>query len=254
MQSDLELNRELWTQINADHTDGSAERAWAETEITWGLFHVPEHEVNALGRVAGLDVLELGCGTAYFSSWLVRQGARCVGLDATRAQLQTAHRCREEFGLTLPLIEGNGEHVPLRDRSFDVVFSEYGASLWCDPELFIGEAARLLRPGGKLVFLTNSVVAALCVPDEEGPAGTGLLRPQRALRRVIWPGGGVEFHPGHGETISILREHGFAIEALHELYSPESAVANEYYDIASPEWAAQWPIEDLWVARLANQI
>jgi SAM-dependent methyltransferase len=253
MQSDLELNRELWTQINADHTNSSAARAWAQTEVTWGLFHVPERDVNTLGTVAGLDVLEMGCGTAYFSSWLVRQGARCVGLDATRAQLQTAHRCRDEFGLVLSLIEANGEHVPLRDQSFDIVFSEYGASLWCDPALFIGEAARLLRPGGKLVFLTNSLVAALCVPDEEGPAGTELLRPQRALRRVTWPGGGVEFHPGHGETIAILRAHGFTIEALHELYAPDDAVANEYYDIASPEWAGQWPIEDLWVARLANQ-
>ena len=253
MQSDLELNRALWTQINAEHTDGSAEQAWSHAAVTWGLFHVPETEVNAFGDVAGLDVLELGCGTAYFSSWLARRGARCVGLDATRAQLRTAHRCREQTGIDLALVEANGEHVPFRHDSFDLVFSEYGASLWCDPHLFIGEAARLLRPEGKLVFLTNSVLASLCVPDEEGPAGTELLRPQRALRRVTWPGGGVEFHPGHGEVIAILRRHGFTVEALHELYAPENAAAHGYYDVASPEWAAQWPIEDLWVARLTNQ-
>jgi hypothetical protein len=81
-----------------------------------------------------------------------------------------------------------------------------------------------------------------------------LLRPQRALRRVLWPQGGVEFHPGHGELIAILRARGFAVEALHELYAPDGAVGNDYYDIASPEWAAQWPIEDLWVARLTNQM
>jgi SAM-dependent methyltransferase len=246
--SDLELNRALWTVINGQYSDGRGEAAWSEPEITWGLFNVPEAEVQALGDVAGRDVLELGCGTAYFSGWLARRGARAVALDATRAQLRTAHRCRTHFGLDVALVEGNGERVPLRDASFDIVFSEYGASLWCDPDLFIAEAARLLRPGGRLVFLTNSVLSCLCVPDEEGPAGTTLLREQRPLRRVLWPGGGVEFHPGHGEVIAILRTNGFRVEALHELYAPADATLHKYYDIATPEWAQQWPVEDLWVA------
>ena len=39
------------------------------------------------GRLRGLDVVELGCGTAYFSAWLARRGARPVGFDVTAAQL-----------------------------------------------------------------------------------------------------------------------------------------------------------------------
>ena len=77
-----------------------------------------------------------------------------------------------------------------------------------------------------------------------------LLRPQRDLNRVRWPGGGVEFHPGHGEWIRILRANGFVVEALHELYAAVSAENPDYYCISSAQWAAQWPIEDLWVARL----
>ena len=38
----------------------------------------------------------------------------------------------------------------LADASFDLVVSEYGASVWCDPERWIAEAARLLRRGGRL--------------------------------------------------------------------------------------------------------
>ena len=249
---DVAVNRALWTLINTEFTDERANIAWAVEEITWGLFDIPDREVGALGDVAGLDVIELGCGTAYFSARLARLGARPVGVDLTPAQLDTARRCQQQFGLPFPLIEANAEDVPLPDGGFDLVVSEYGASIWCDPRRWVPEAARLLRPGGRLVFLTNSMLAALCVPEEEGYAGDRLLRPQRELFRVQWPGGGIEFHPGHGDWIRILRDSGFAVEALHELYAPADAEMPEYYDIATPQWARQWPVEDLWAARLAD--
>jgi SAM-dependent methyltransferase len=140
--------------------------------------------------------------------------------------------------------------VPFADASFDLVVSEYGASVWCDPLRWVAEAARLLRPGGRLVFLTNSVLATLCVPAAEGFAGERLERPQRGLHRVEWPGGGVEFHPSHGDWIRILGTNGFVVEALHELYAPADAPTHEYYDIVDATWASRWPAEDLWAARL----
>lgn len=249
-QSDLELNRSLWTQINAAFTDGDADRAWSAEEITWGLFRIPEREVGALGDVAGLDVVELGCGSAYFSAWLARSGARPVGVDLTPAQLDTARRCQRVFGVSFPLVEASAEDVPLPDDSADLVVSEYGASVWCDPARWVAEAARLLRPGGRLVFLTNSVLLTLCVPTEDGYAGERLLRGQRETRRVRWPGGGVEFHPGHGDWVRVLRANGFVVEALHEFYAPAGTPPPGYYEIVSPEWAQRWPAEDLWVAVL----
>jgi len=248
--NDVAINRALWNVVNADFTDGNAESAWAEPEITWGLFKVADDELGVVGDVDGCDVIELGCGTAYFSARLARRGARPVGVDLTRVQLTTARRCQHRFGIAFPLIEADGEHVPIRDRTFDLVVSEYGASVWCDPARWVAEAARLLRPGGRLVFLTNSVLATLCVPDDEGPAARELRRPQRQLRRVQWPGGGVEYHPSHGEWIDVLTASGFVVDALHELYAPPDAAPAEYYDIASPDWAMQWPVEDLWAAHL----
>jgi SAM-dependent methyltransferase len=239
----------LWTFVNAEFTDERAISAWAAPEITWGLFSVPEREIHALGEVAGLDVIELGCGTAYLSAWLARRGARPVGVDLTPAQLDSARRCQQQYGLDFPLLEADAASVPLPDASFDLVVSEYGASVWCDPERWVREAARLLRPHGRLVFLTNSVLATLCVPEEEGETQEKLLRPQRGLNRVQWPGGGIEFHPGHGDWIRILRANGFVIEALHELYAGTAAKDPDYYCISSAQWAAQWPIEDLWIAR-----
>ena len=112
-----------------------------------------------------LDVVELGCGTAYFSAQLARRGARPVGVDPTPAQLETARRMMDASGIRFPLVEAPAERVPLPDASFDLAFSEFGASLWADPALWVPEAARLLRPGGRLVFLTNSFISFLCAID-----------------------------------------------------------------------------------------
>ena len=237
-----------WTRANAEYTDASAERAWAQAEITYGVWHVPESELQVLGEVARLDVLELGCGTAYFSAWLARRGARVVRVDPTPAQLETARRMQRETGIDFPLVEAVGEDVPLPDESFDLVVSEYGASLWADPERWIPEAARLLRAGGRLVFLRNSTLSMLCMTLE----GTGeqLVRPQRGLRRIEWPDTHeVEFHRGHGDWIDVLRASGFAIERLIELFAPEGTETHSYYKYVTAEWAQRWPAEEIWVAR-----
>jgi SAM-dependent methyltransferase len=251
--ADIARNRALWTVVNAQFTDEDADRAWASPELTWGLFQVPERELGVLGDVAGLDVLELGCGSAYLSGQLARHGARPVGVDLNPAQLATAARSQQRFGLVFPLVEANAEDVPLVDGTFDLVVSEYGASVWCHPDRWVAEAARLLRPGGRLVFLTNSVLATLCVPEDEGFAQERLVRPQRGLHRVVWPGGGVEFHPSHGDWIRVLSVNGFVVQALHELYAPADAGNHDYYDIATAQWARQWPVEDLWAARLVSR-
>jgi SAM-dependent methyltransferase len=247
---DAGTNREVWTRTNADYTDRQADRAWSSKEVTWGIFDVPEGRLGVLGDVGGLDVVELGCGTAYFSAWLARRGARPVGVDVTPAQLATARRCQDRFGLSFPLVEADATDVPLPDKGFDLAISEYGASLWCDPARWVPEAGRLLRPNGRLVFLTNSVLVALCVPDEDGYAGDRLLRSQPDMYRMGSPAHGVEFHPGHGEWIRILRAGGFTVEALHELHAPPGAATHPHYDVATAEWARRWPVEDLWVARL----
>jgi SAM-dependent methyltransferase len=241
-------NRELWTRSNEQYADRSAADSWAQEEITWGTFSVPESQLRILGDVSGLDVVELRCGTAYFSAWLARRGARVVGIDVTPAQLATARRVQAEVGLEFPLIEASAEEVPLPDASFDLAFSEYGASIWCDPAAWIPEAARLLRPGGRLVFLCNSTLATLCSPDEGDAVLERLVRPQFGMRRFEWEGG-VEFHLAHGDWIRLLRLAGFEIEDLVELQAPPDAEDHPYYDFVPAKWARRWPAEEIWVAR-----
>ena len=241
-------NREVWTSSNKEYTDASASRAWAQEEITWGVFEAPESELKLLGNVNDLDIVELGCGTAYFSAWLARRGARVVGVDPTPAQLETARRLQRETGVEFPLIEAIGEDVPLPDSSFDLVHSEYGASLWADPCRWIPEAARLLRPGGRLIFMCNSIVSMLCMTLEG--VGEQLVRPQFGLHRVEWPDTGeVEFQLGHGDWIDVLRANGFEIERLVELFAQPDAETHTYYKYVTAEWARKWPAEEIWVAR-----
>jgi len=250
----IAANVRQWTRTNEEFTDPWAERHWREEEIRWGVFGIPESEIGCLGDVDGLDVVELGCGTAYFSSRLARLGARPVGVDPTPAQLATARRMQAATGIAFPLVEAPGEDVPLPDGSFDLAFSEYGASLWADPEKWVPEAARLLRPGGLLAFLTNSMLVYLCSPDTDDPVGERLLRPQFGETTwVDWRsiGGGIEFHLSHGEWIALLGRHGFTVEALHELRAPEGWETGDYYDWLPAAWARSWPAEDLFVARKA---
>ena len=248
--ADLEANVTAWTRRNAEFTAGAAARSWAREEITWGIWHIPEAELNILGDVAGLDVVDLGCGTGYFSAWLARRGARPVGVDPTPAQLETARQMMRETGIEFPLVEAPGESVPLPDASFDLALSEHGAALWADPDRWIPEAARLLRPRGRLVFLHGSPLAHVCFPDV-GQITTELQRPYFGLGRTVWGDGsdGVEYQLTHADWITALRDSGFEIERLVEIQAPPDAVTHRYYDDVTGEWGRKWPAEEIWVAR-----
>ncbi|MCD6032884.1 MAG: type 11 methyltransferase [Thermomicrobiales bacterium] len=242
-------NREAWDRMAADYVE-SGHANWASDEVTWGIFSVPETQIGMLpDDLAGMDTVELGCGTGYVSAWLARRRARPVGIDNSPAQLETARRFQQEFGLDFPLHLGDAERTPFPDESFDFAISEYGAAIWCDPYRWIPEAARILRPGGRLSFLGNSVLLMLCSQedDEDAPVTETLERPLFGMHRFSWNDGAVEFHLPHGEMIRLLRQSGFEIEDLVEVQIPEGATTT--YPFVTPEWARRWPCEEVWKVR-----
>ena len=247
----VKANRAHWTKNNAAYTDGSAEDAWNERQISWGLWSTPESEVNVLPDFRGKDIVELGCGTAYVSAWLKRSGARrVVGVDITPAQLDTARRLDRKYGLGLELVEANAEATGLPDASFDLAISEYGASIWCDPYKWIPEAARLLRPDGELVFLRNSTLSMLCTPDT-GTVQERLVRPQLGMNRMDWlDTSETEFQLGHGDLFRLLRKSGFEILDLVEIFASADSKNHPFYgEYMSVDWARKWPSEEMWRAR-----
>ncbi len=240
-------NQATWDRRAAEYVD-AGRRGWAG-EPHWGVWRVPEAELRILPEVAGRDVVELGCGTAYVSAWLARRGARVVGLDLSPAQLATARMLQREFGLPFPLVRASAEAAPLRDACFDLAISEYGACLWCDPYRWVPEAARLLRDGGHLVFLVNSTLLRLAAPEEDDVAATDRLRrSQFGMHHVRWPGHEeTEFELGHGDWIRCLRGNGFEIEDLIEIRPPAGATTR--FGFVDLDWARRWPSEEVWVVR-----
>ena len=86
MDDHVGVNLRAWTTEAAEYVE-PARVSWAKTDPDWGIWGIPEADVQVLGDVAGFVFVELGCGTAYFSAWLARRGARPVGVDLTPAQL-----------------------------------------------------------------------------------------------------------------------------------------------------------------------
>ena len=112
------------------------------------------------------------------------------------------------------------------------------------------EAARILRPGGQLIFLVNGLLTLLCTPDgadDETPVSERLERPYFGMHRIDWPDGSVEFHLGYGDWIRLLRGNGFEVEDLIEFRPAADATTGEGW--MTTEWARNWPCEEVWKAR-----
>ena len=247
----LQGNVDFWQKKATKYAE-FGEEAWAAEHPAWGIWGIPESDARLLPEdMSGLSCIELGCGTAYVSAWMCRRGATVVAIDPTPGQLITARRLRKEHELDFVIAQGFAESLPYPDESFDFAISEYGAAIWADPYRLIPEAARLLKCGGKLVFLSNSPLAVMCKPDYEsaGPVRPELLRPYFGMHKLNWPDspGETEFHLTHGDWIALFRANGLAIERLLELQAPPGSTTDEAW--ADPEWATQWPTEEIWIVR-----
>ena len=247
----LQVNRESWGEQASSYVE-AAERNWSGGP-RWGIWGIPESEVGLLPTdLEGKVTVELGCGTGYVSAWLARRGARAVALDLTPEQLATAYQMQQKHDLHFTLVRGIGEQTPLPDGCADFVISEYGSAIWSGPYSWIPEAARLLKPGGELVFLGNSALLMLMIPEVDGVAAERtLLRPQRGMHRFEWPedldDDTVEFGLSHGDWIRLFRENGLEVEELMELYPSEDASTR--YPFVTLEWSRQWPCEEAWRLR-----
>ena len=239
-------NREFW---DADADDYQALHApqLARSRV-WGVWAVADDEIGALGATDGEDVLELGCGAAQWSIALSVDGARCVGLDQSAAQLRHARRGQSEVDTSVPLLCASGEAVPLRDGSFDVVFADHGAFSFCEPDRVVGEASRLLRSGGRLVFNHATLWHTLCWDTAADQVGTAMHRPYFGAGKFDWGDGSIDFHLPYGEWIRCFARHGLVVEDLIELQAPPDA-STTYESFATVDWARRWPAEEIWKLR-----
>ncbi|SHH75221.1 class I SAM-dependent methyltransferase [Cognatishimia maritima] len=248
----LNINKDIWNNDAANWVTFAQER-WALDVPEWGNWSKPESELSMLPKdMAGLKAIELGCGTGYVSYWMVNRGATVTAIDLSKEQLSTARRLDEKHKANITFIEGNAEDTGLPDQSFDFAISEYGASIWCRPKAWLTEAYRLLRAGGRLVFLGNHPLSLIASPLNGLPAERVLHRPYRNMWGADWTK--VEFEPTgvcFNLTMSgwmdLFQEIGFEVEKYHEIYAPDWA--QDTRGAIPADWAKDYPVEQVWKLR-----
>lgn len=245
----VSINRTVWNDDAANWVD-VGKRLWELKDPEWGTWGNPEAGLNMFpADMVDMDAIELGCGTGYVSFWMTRRGARVTAIDISADQLATARHLAAEHGAEITFIEGNAEATGLPDGAFDFAISEYGASIWCPPDKWLREAWRLLRPGGRLVFLGNHPLSLICSPLDGTPADRILHRPYRGMWGADWTE--VEFEPTGvcfnltvSSWMALFSEIGFGVTSYHELYAPEDAFGTR---AAIPaDWAKSYPVEQVW--------
>lgn len=239
-------NRRAWDDDAAAYQRRHARQLNRFDEPRWGVWGIPESRVGAVGDVAGLDVLEDGCGAAQWSIALARRGARVVGLDLSIEQLRHGAALARRAGADVPLANADGERLPFRDGSFDLVLCDHGALSFGDPAATVPEASRVLRPGGRLVFNHSSALHFLCWDDRRDRVGERLTRDYFGMRS--WNQDTVDFMLPYGEWIRLFRRNGFEVEDLIEL-RPGPRARTTYGFYVPLAWARRFPAESLWVVR-----
>jgi SAM-dependent methyltransferase len=248
----VRANREYW-DARARHWVVAGARLWSLAEPVWGQWEVPDAEVRLLpDDMTGTAAIELGCGTGYVSAWMTRRGAMVTAIDNSEQQLAIARRLARDHGLDVTWLHGNAETVPRPDASFDHAVSEYGASIWCDPRVWVREAHRLLRPGGTMAFLGTHPLAAVCAPLDGSVTVHTLVRPWFDLHRLDWRAvpvdpGGVEFTLPTSGWFRLFDEIGFDVVDYRE---PRPAASRGDTPFSVPGvWARDYPSEQVWKVR-----
>ncbi len=177
--------------------------------------------------VVGKDVVELGCGTAYFSAWLARRGARPVGVDLTPAQLETARRLQEETGSSSRCSRRTRRRFRCRTRRSTWPSRSTAPRSGATPTA--GSRRRHGCSGRAASSSSCGTRRSPCSVRRSRPARDAAAAAARAQPDRLAGRRETEFHLPLGELYALLREAGFDVLDIKELYAPVDAEKAEYY-------------------------
>jgi SAM-dependent methyltransferase len=218
-------NRSWWDANARDYYAEHGE-VLGDADLLWCPEGLREADAHLLGDVRDRDVLEVGCGAAQAGRWLVSQGARVTAFDVSLGQLLVARELDRRTGVEVRTAQADAQRLPFRDASFDLVVSAFGAIPFVsDSAGTMREVARVLRPGGRLVFSTTHPVRWV-FPDDPGEAGLTVRTPyfdrtpyveEDASGRATY----VEHHRTLGDRVRDIVAAGLVLVDLVEPEWPE---------------------------------
>ena len=216
----------VWWDANAEDYYAEHGATLGDADFLWCPEGLREADARLLGEVRGRDVLEVGCGAAQAGRWLVSQGARVAAFDVSFGQLTKARALDAATGLRVPVVQADAQLLPYRDGVFDLVVSAFGAIPFVsDAAGTMREIARVLRPGGRLVFSATHPVRWV-FPDDPGPGGLTVRQSyfdrtpyveENAAGEAVY----VEHHRTLGDRVRDLRAAGLVLDDLVEPEWPE---------------------------------
>jgi ubiquinone/menaquinone biosynthesis C-methylase UbiE len=170
---------------------------------------------EALGDVAGLSLLDLGCGTGRHAVWLASAGATVTAVDFSEGMLEEARR-KPGGGSVRFLAHDLHLPLPFADATFDRVVSGLVLEHLGDLAAFFGEARRVLRPGGLAVI--SAMHPAMFLKGVQA--------------RFTDPDSGEKVQPGSfahslGDFVMAAVRARFALEGVDER-APDAAFAARY--------------------------
>lgn len=243
--SHIDKNRRSWDQSSDEYQRLHGDQL-GRNPTAWGVWALPEQELNILGDIAGKRILEFGCGAAQWAIALAANGAEfVVGMDLSGQQLVHARDAARSSESSVALVQASGERTPFADASFDIVFCDHGAMTYADPAHTVAEAARLLRPAGRFAFNINSPFHTTCWDEKEDRLTRRLVN-NYFTRRVIRDELNDSFTLPYGEWIRLFRRNGLLVEDLVEP-RPAPDAKTSYRHYAPRTWARKWPAESIWI-------
>lgn len=131
----------------------TARETWAAGDfdaVAQLIWEVGGRLVDKVGVSAGQDVLDIAAGSGNAAIPAAETGARAVASDLTPELFEAGRRNAERAGVELEWVEADAEALPFENASFDIVLSTFGIMFAPRHEVAAAEAARVLRPGGRL--------------------------------------------------------------------------------------------------------
>jgi SAM-dependent methyltransferase len=195
-----------------------------DADLVWCPEGLREADAGLLGPLAGRRAVEVGCGAAAGARWLATQGAEVVALDLSAGMLRHAAQGSERSGVRVPLLQADAARLPLRDGSFDIAFTAFGAVPFVDdPSAVMREVHRVLRPGGRWVFSVTHPMRWIFLDD---PGEAGLVAVQSYFDRRPY----VEYDPDG--TATYVEHHRTMGDRVRELVNAGFVLV----DLVEPEW------------------